>query len=271
VATFLLRVGLPDRPGALGAVASRIGAVRADVVAVDIVGRGEGRAVDEFVVELADEGHISLLLSEVAEVDGVEVEEIRILPRMVTDRALDPYDTAAAIMGERTPQRVLAAVAERARFELSAAWAAIVDTEERITVAEFGSAPAAPWLAAYVGGTRWHAPPSGRVAGHGNDGGLGVGGDDDHESHATSAGSAVHGHAPAADVAWVDLAVWDLVLATGRPGWPIGEEDRRRLAAIGRLADIRWADLAESESRTSHPSRSSPPTNQPTTQPGRTG
>jgi len=35
VATFLLRVELPDRPGALGAVASRIGAVRGDLVAVD--------------------------------------------------------------------------------------------------------------------------------------------------------------------------------------------------------------------------------------------
>ncbi len=66
VATFLLRVELPDRPGALGAVASRIGAVRGDLVAVEVVGHRDGKAVDEFVVELADEDHLSLLLSEVA-------------------------------------------------------------------------------------------------------------------------------------------------------------------------------------------------------------
>src|ERR1700736_1590817 len=104
MATFLLRVGLPDRPGALGAVASRIGAVRADVVAVDIVGSANGRAVDEFVVELADESHVSLLLSEVAEVDGVEVEEVRIVPAAVTSRRLDGYDTATALLEEHTTE-----------------------------------------------------------------------------------------------------------------------------------------------------------------------
>jgi hypothetical protein len=253
VATFLLRVGLPDRPGALGAVASRIGAVRADVVAIDIVGRGEGRAVDEFVVELADEGHVSLLLSEVAEVDGVEVEEVRILPRMISDRQLDPYETAAAILGERTPHGVLSAVATRARHELSAAWAAIVDVQERVLVASSGEAPAGPWLAAYVGGTRWHAPsPDRRRA-----------------QIEVDAEAPVHGHAPAADVAWVDLAVWDLVMAVGRPGWPIGEDDRRRLGAIGKLADIRWTDLAETESRASHPSRTGPSATSPNARPGR--
>lgn len=251
MATFLLRVGLPDRPGALGAVASRIGAVRADVVAVDIVGRGEGRAVDEFVVELADEGHVSLLLSEVAEVDGVEVEEVRVLPPVVADRNLDPYETAIAIVSERTHHAVLGAVAARARYELSATWAAVLDVEDRIVVASAGEPPAGPWLSAYVAGTRWHAPGAARPRATPD---LPRSGDADVAS--------AHGHAPAADVAWVDLAVWDLVLAVGRPAWPIGEAERRRLSAIGRLADARWTDLAESDSRSSHPStpgRPNPP------------
>jgi len=54
MATFLVRIELPDRPGALGAVASRIGAVRGDVVSIEIIRRQDGRALDEFVVELAD-------------------------------------------------------------------------------------------------------------------------------------------------------------------------------------------------------------------------
>jgi hypothetical protein len=198
------------------------------------------------VVELADESHVSLLLSEVAEVDGVEVEELRVLPRMISDRQLEPYETAATLLRERTPQRVLGAVADRACFELDATWAAVVDVEDRILVAESGDAPAGPWLAAYVGGTRWHAPAADRrPPSQGHDEGA-------------ASPAPVHGHAPAADVAWVDLAVWDLVLAVGRAGWPIGDEDRRRLGAIGRLADLRWADLAETESRASHPSRSGP-------------
>lgn len=238
MAMFLLRVALPDRPGALGAVASRIGAVRADVVAVDIVGRGEGRAVDEFVVELADDGHVSLLLSEVAEVDGVEVEELRVLPDLVGDRRYDAYDTAAALLTERQAPRVLQVVAQRAAAELQPAWSAVLDLEHRSIVAAAGSPPAAPWIAAYVDGSRWHRPGSLRAAG-----------DSDPAPAAAST------HRPAADVAWVGLQAWDLVLAVGRPGWIFGEHDRRRLSAIARLADARWADLAEGEARRAHPSQ----------------
>ncbi len=43
---------MPDRPGALGQVASRVGAVGGDVVGIDILERGAGRAIDELVVEL---------------------------------------------------------------------------------------------------------------------------------------------------------------------------------------------------------------------------
>ena len=55
MATYVIRVWLPDRPGALGAVASRIGAVGGDVVAIDILERGAGRAIDELVVDFAEE------------------------------------------------------------------------------------------------------------------------------------------------------------------------------------------------------------------------
>src|SRR6478672_7764897 len=37
VSIHVLRVWLPDRPGALGAVATRIGAVRGDVIGIDII------------------------------------------------------------------------------------------------------------------------------------------------------------------------------------------------------------------------------------------
>ncbi len=49
---FLLRVGLPDRPGSLGAVATALGTVGADIQAVEIVEKHSGFAVDDFMVEV---------------------------------------------------------------------------------------------------------------------------------------------------------------------------------------------------------------------------
>ena len=63
VETYLVRVWVPDRPGALGQVASRIGAVRGDVVGIEILERGAGRAIDELVVALPEPGLVDLLVS----------------------------------------------------------------------------------------------------------------------------------------------------------------------------------------------------------------
>jgi UTP:GlnB (protein PII) uridylyltransferase len=73
---YVVRIALPDRPGALGLVASRIGAVGGDIVAINILERQDGRAVDEFVVEIGQD-LIDLLQSEIHEVDGASVLEIR--------------------------------------------------------------------------------------------------------------------------------------------------------------------------------------------------
>ena len=73
---YVVRIRLLDRPGALGQVASRIGSVGGDIVAIDIVQRAEGRAVDEFVIELAGDHLVDLMRHEIHEVDGVEVEHV---------------------------------------------------------------------------------------------------------------------------------------------------------------------------------------------------
>ena len=74
---YVVRISLPDRPGALGLVASRIGAVGGDIVAINILERDGGHAVDEFVIEIGGDHLIELLRSEIHEVDGVSVLEIR--------------------------------------------------------------------------------------------------------------------------------------------------------------------------------------------------
>lgn len=76
MAQYVVRIQLMDRPGALGQVASRIGSVGGDIVAIDILQRVDGRAIDEFVVELAGNHLVELLRHEIHEVDGVTVERV---------------------------------------------------------------------------------------------------------------------------------------------------------------------------------------------------
>lgn len=75
--SFLIRVVLPDRPGALGAVASALGHAGADILSVDIVERSAGQATDDLVVELPPGKLPDSLVSAAASVPGVQVESIR--------------------------------------------------------------------------------------------------------------------------------------------------------------------------------------------------
>ena len=75
----MLHVRLPDRPGGLGAVASRIGAVGADITDVAVARREVGSAVDVFHLTLPEAAVdlMALLRQELAEVDGVAIESWR--------------------------------------------------------------------------------------------------------------------------------------------------------------------------------------------------
>jgi len=75
--SYLIRVVLPDRPGALGAVASALGQAGADILSVDIVERSAGHATDDLVVELPADRLADSLVSAASSVEGVRVESIR--------------------------------------------------------------------------------------------------------------------------------------------------------------------------------------------------
>ena len=77
---FLMRVSLPDVPGSLGAVASAMGSVGADILAVEIVEKQHGVAVDDFVVGLPPDGLPDALISACQGLDGVTVEWISRYP-----------------------------------------------------------------------------------------------------------------------------------------------------------------------------------------------
>ncbi len=210
---FVVRVWLPDRPGALGLVASRIGAVRGEIHGIEILEQGAGRAVDELVVDLPDPGLIDLLVGEVNAVDGVDVEEVRPAPVPWRDPRYDAFETAVSVVGALTPGDVLARLVAHAHLDLEAAWVAVLDGSARAVVARHGTVPEPAWLVAFVEGSRACAPVG--------DGGRGPD-----------------------DIAWAPLPAACLDLVLGRSGRPLRARERHQLRALARLADLRWHQLS---------------------------
>ena len=227
VETFVIRMWLPDRPGALGQVASRIGAVRGDVVGIDILERDGGQAVDELVVELPDGRLIDLLVNEVRQVDGVAVEEVRPLADALHDPRLDALEAAAQLVGADDVEELLAAVVTNSRRVVGASWVAVVDIDERGdgVLAASAEAPNAAWLEAFLAGSR---------AAEGVNRGRG--------SHHS-------------DVIWTPMAHSGLALVLGRQGMPYRSRERRQVAALARVVDTRLRELHRARSRARHPSR----------------
>lgn len=109
---FLLRLLLPDRPGSLGAVASAMGTVGADINAVEIVEKYEGYAVDDFMVELPGGVLADSLVSVCTAIDGVEVLWLSHYPEQwglqgdvdVLNRMTEQPERAAEILTLESPE-----------------------------------------------------------------------------------------------------------------------------------------------------------------------
>ena len=77
---FLMRISLPDRPGSLGAVASAMGSVGGDINAVEIVEKGDGIVIDDFIVDLPPNHLPEVIVTACHRLDGVRVEWISRYP-----------------------------------------------------------------------------------------------------------------------------------------------------------------------------------------------
>lgn len=154
-AVFVVRVWLPDRPGALGAVASRIGAVRGDLVGIDILETGAGRAIDELVVSLPSEDLVPLLIKEIQEVEDVDVEDIRLVDGDLPDARVAALESAAWLIAQPDAASVCDALVKEVCRDFEAEWAAVVgDT----LVATHGDVPTYDWLIAFIAGSEGAAP-----------------------------------------------------------------------------------------------------------------
>lgn len=229
--TYVMRVWLPDRPGALGAVASRIGAVGGDVVGIDILERGAGRAVDDLVVELPDAELVGLLVSEVKQVDGVDVEDIKPAAEAIHDPRLDALETAAVLVGATSADEAVHALCEHAVRTVGAAWGTVLDlrAEDAVSGAVLsgvGDLPTEAWLVAFVRGSQ--------------------------ASPVEPAGS--HAGATAIEALWAPLPAAGLVLVLGRDGHPFRAREQRQAMALARIVDTRFRELRAAEARRHHPS-----------------
>ena len=70
---YLLRVQLPDVPGSLGGVASKIGEAGGDIEAIEIVEKHDGFAVDDVLLELSPGATLDSIVSACSRLEGVSV------------------------------------------------------------------------------------------------------------------------------------------------------------------------------------------------------
>jgi hypothetical protein len=141
--SYLLRLVLPDRPGALGAVATALGHVGADILSVDVIERGPASAVDDFVVELPPDRLADSLVSAAATVHGVQVESIRPYAGQIDPhRELELLDALG-----RDPHAWTTVLADGVARVFRAGWALVlappVAGQSRV-VASGGAAPELP-------------------------------------------------------------------------------------------------------------------------------
>jgi hypothetical protein len=206
-----LRVWLPDRPGALGAVASRIGSVKGDVIGIEILEQGAGRAIDDLVVALPDASLVDLLVSEVGEVDGVDVEEVTSLGSEGYDPDLDALEAAAALVAVEDRDVLVSKLCRQIDRGTNASWSCVIDLEQPAILASNGDVPAFDWLHAFVLGSR-------------------------------SSELVAAGHAGPDDVLSAALGEWGAVVI-GRDGHPFRARERRRLTALARIVEVRLSQL----------------------------
>ncbi len=214
--SYVLRVWLPDRPGALGAVASRIGAVKGDVVGIEILEIGEGQAVDELVVQLPDATLVDLLVAEVRQVDGVQVEEVRPVGPEGHDPRRATLETAARLVEARTREALLHVARDVAPVSMSASWVAVVDVDGSALLVAGERAPSEAWLVAFVHGSSTAAELN-------SDGGAGDGGGN--------------------DVIWSSRPEVGLAVVAGRDKIAWRERERGELDALAHIVALRWTEL----------------------------
>lgn len=138
--SYLIRVELPDRPGVLGAVATALGTIDGDILAMDVVERSAGRAVDDLVVDLPKGRAADALITAAESVPGVRVDSVRPDPGVAD--AHREWEMVEAIAAD--PEDAVQTLAELLPDVLRVGWAAVVKTPLSGAVEVLASGGGAP-------------------------------------------------------------------------------------------------------------------------------
>jgi hypothetical protein len=214
VNSFVVRVWLPDRPGALGQVASRIGDAGGDVVGIEILERGGGSAIDELVVSLPDTVTLPTLIAEIGRVDGVAVEDVRPIDADRPDAGIAALQISVSLVETPSSSR-LEKFCDELLHLVDGAWVVAMrvdavpdgpeDGTDLISLVERGAPPDRAWLGAFLVGSRHLAAD-------------------------------VQNESTPGDVVWVHLEPLGIAVASGRAGRPFHARERQQVALLGRVA-----------------------------------
>jgi hypothetical protein len=124
VSSYLLRVQLADRPGSLGSLALALGSVGSDILSLDVVERGSGRAIDDLIVELPAGAMPDILITAAEELADVWVDSVRPHTGLLeAHRELELVDHITAAGDTTSKLRVLADESPRV---LRVGWCAVM-------------------------------------------------------------------------------------------------------------------------------------------------
>lgn len=137
---LLLRVLLPDRPGSLGAVATALGQVGADISAFEIVERAEDHAINDFMLTVPTESLPDTLITACTAVPGVRVLWLSRYPEhwgLSSD--IDALEAMTA-----QPEHALATLADEAPSVFHSQWALVLDDQRALVAASTMAPPVTP-------------------------------------------------------------------------------------------------------------------------------
>lgn len=174
---FSVRIWLPDEPGMLAAVATRIASVRGNVIGLEVLERSGGVAVDELLVELPEAGLTERLCRQLRTITGAGIEEVRPLPPEAEERGLQVIAAAVSILETANASASLAALVGLSGDLFDVDWSALVDLRSETYVQCIGDVPTIEWLLSFVSGVRTTGPAadtsgSGVMAGELTEAGL---------------------------------------------------------------------------------------------------
>ncbi len=230
--TYLVRVWLPDRPGALGAVASRLGALKGDVIGLEIIERGGGMAIDELVVSLPVTVTPELIAKEVGAEEDIEIEDIRLLGGTNYDPQLDILEAASIVLGAETRDELAGALVEHVCRAVRSSWACVVERQGGV-LSCWGDRPNDQWITSFIAGSP-----------------AVVTGTEPNDRYSSIDPTLM-------DTVWVPLPAASAALVVGRDS-VIRAKERQRLAALARIADAWFRRVKERDDARAwdcHPSR----------------